>query len=565
MRLSIKTAAGALFFFFGSMAFADAADLSRFFPATPVVPRYTAREISQLPQIDHEESPVDEYNAAVDLNNRALDLMKRNEFEQARRLLAEACEKVPSGKGFWSNYLIALRRIKGRETEAINAARVVMALDPQDFQAPYIAGLIYLNELKQPQVAADYLAAALKLAPEDGSVAVAMATALEQAGFDDDAFEILQKHAPKAGNDAYPFYLLGLQYLERRDYNPAIRAFNTARAFDEKGYAHDAWIRARYFAGQLEGLAADCKAILQRFPNVLNRESLQRMLLSLEPGDFRLIETIGLKISTPSALEKLDFLIKPIPDVANHQSVSLAGAEFISRGRAVKASIDAKEGAKLRLGVPRELLAPELQLKLTYRIATVPLLGSQIPAATVSIPDVRTLAQDQLLSMENPTLAALAAKVAAQPGNYVQNATIAVANGLKYRENFEDRSVEWALANPDACDCTEFSRLLAALCLKKGIPARVTTGFLVKTELIGKETAVGHAWCEVFFSGKGWVPIDPTLQSNMHWAYFGNLLSDQILFDYIGAEKRSRVSIDFTSTRPDLKVSLNNSYLLDKW
>ena len=370
MRLSIKTAAGALFFFFGSMAFADAADLSRFFPATPVVPRYTAREISQLPQIDHEESPVDEYNAAVDLNNRALELMKRNELNRRASCWLRPA-KSPIRQGFWSNYLIALRRIKGRETEAINAARVVMALDPQDFQVPYIAGLIYLNELKQPQVAADYLAAALKLAPEDGSVAVAMATALEQAGFDDDAFEILQKHAPKAGNDAYPFYLLGLQYLERRDYNPAIRAFNTARAFDEKGYAHDAWIRARYFAGQLEGLAADCKAILQRFPNVLNRESLQRMLLSLEPGDFRLIETIGLKISTPSALEKLDFLIKPIPDVANHQSVSLAGAEFISRGRSVKASIDAKEGARLRLCVPRDLLAPELRLRLTYRIATV--------------------------------------------------------------------------------------------------------------------------------------------------------------------------------------------------
>ena len=199
-------------------------------------------------------------------------------------------------------------------------------------------------------------------------------------------------------------------------------------------------------------------------------------------------------------------------------------------------------------------------------MVTTPLLGSQIPGLSgVADPDIRLLVQDSLFSMNSPLLAALAAKIEAMPGNYVQNATVAVASGLKYKENFEDRSVEWAFANPDACDCTEFSRLLAALCLKKGIPARVATGFLVKTELLGKETSVGHAWCEVFFKGRGWVPIDPTLQSNMHWAYFGNLLSDQILFDYIGAEKRSRVSIDFSSTRPDLKVSLSNSYLINKW
>jgi hypothetical protein len=334
--------------------------------------------------------------------------------------------------------------------------------------------------------------------------------------------------------------------------------------FDDKGYAHDAWVRARYFAGQLEGLESECRAILRRFPGVMNRESLERILLSLQTGDFKLVETIGLNISAPSSLEKLDFLIKPVPDIKNHQSVSLVGAEFISRGRSFKANIDAKEGAKFRIGVAKEVLAPEFKLKLTYRIATTPLLGSQIPdAAGVAEPDIRALSQDELFSLGSPLLVALAARVESMPGNYVQNATIAVANGLKYKENFEDRSVEWAFANPDACDCTEFSRLLAALCLKKGIPARVTTGFLVKTEMIGKETSVGHAWCEVFFKGKGWVPIDPTLQSNMHWAYFGNLLSDQILFDYIGAEKRSRVSIDFTSTRPDLKVSLNNSYLLN--
>ncbi len=551
----------------GGVLSADTALVKRFFPEDrPAVARYQVRPPADLPEVDTSESPVDEYNAGVALNNRALEEMSKNNFQEACRLLAEACQKVPSGKGFWSNYLVALRRVKGREKDAIEVARTVMALDATDFQAPHIAGLIYLNELKQTDRAIDYLACALKLAPDDSSIAIALATALDQAGYDEDAFELLKKYAARSENDAYPSYLLGLQYLERQDYNPAIRAFASARRFDDKGYAHEAWVRARYFAGQLEGLAPECKDILRRFPGVMNRESLEKILVSLQPGEFRLIETIGLKISTPSALDKLDFLIKPVPDIANHQSVSLAGAEFISRGRSFKANIDAKEGNKLRIGVENEILAPELQLKLTYRISTEPFLGSQIAGnVAISEPDVRVLANDPLYNLDNSDLTVLAEKLAGMPGNYVQNATVAVARGLKYRENYEDHSVEWALKNLDACDCTEFARLLAALCLKKSIPARVVTGFLIKSELIGKETSVGHAWCEVFFKGKGWVPIDPTLQSTMHWAYFGNLLSDQILFDYVGAEKRSRVSIDFTSTRPDLKVSLSNSYLIDKW
>lgn len=554
-----------IFLILCSTANADEAFFARFFPKPVISRKFVAASIGELPEVDRSESPVDQYNAGVELNNRALEAMNNGDFEEASRLFAEACIKVPSGKGFWSNRLIALRRTKGREAEAVEVARTVMALDANDFQAPYIAGLIFLNELKQPETAAAYLYNALRISPEDASVAIALATALEQAGYDDDAFELLKKYAHKTSSDAYPFYLLGLQYLERRDYNPAIRAFETARGFDQKGYAHDAWIRARYFAGQLDGLAPACSQTLQRFPTVLNRDSLERILVSLQPGDYQLIETIGIKVSTPSALDKLDFLIKPVPDVKDHQTSALVGAEFVSRGRSYRAEIDEKEGARLRIGVEKEILAPEFFLRLTYRISTRAMLGSQMPDSSQPDPDIRVLAQDPLLSMNDTLLAALSDKISAIPGNYVQNAAVAVSSGLKYKENYEDFSVEWALQNPDGCDCTEFSRLLAALCLKKGIPARVTTGFLVKSELIGKDTSVGHAWCEVFFKGKGWVPIDPTLQANMHWAYFGNLLSDQILFDYIGAEKRSRVSIDFTSTRPDLKVNLTNSYRISNW
>ncbi|KAF1082158.1 MAG: hypothetical protein GQF41_1798 [Candidatus Rifleibacterium amylolyticum] len=547
-----------------SSSSADEASLARFFSQKSPAPRWQSVSIYPLPDVDRSESPVETYNRGVELNNQALDAMNGKDYARATRLLAEACRLVPGEKGFWSNYLVALKNSKGREKDVINTARIVLAFTENDAQAAYIAGLAYLNDLKNPVKAIPYIEHALKVKPGDVSMATALASAFEQAGYKDDAFETLKANAHNAGNDPYPLYMLGLQYLERRDYNPAIRAFNSARAVDQKGFAHDAWVRARYYAGQLEGLENDCRAVLQQFPGVLNRQSLERILFSLEPGDFRLTETVNAAISMPSALDRLDFSVRQIPNLPEHQQVELVASEFVSRGSSFEASFISDSG-KYKFSVPRDILRPELALRLTYRVRTMASLGSRMKSSSVATPDMRHLVQDPLLSLDSPMLEELSRRIATIPGNYVQNATIAVASGLKYSENYEDHSVEWAFANPDRCDCTEFARLLAALCLKKAIPARIATGFLIKTELINSDTSVGHAWCEVFFPGKGWVPIDPTLQSNMHWAYFGNLLSDQILFDYLNSDKRTRVSIDFVSSKPDLKVNLSNSYRISKW
>lgn len=545
--------------------FADNNLLARFFPEARKYARYSGQAL-QVAAVSRQPQPdIDQYNEGVELNNQGLEAMRGNDFVLASRLFAQACGKVPGEKGFWSNRLIAARRCKGLEDEAIRIAGHIMGLSPDDYQAPYIAGLLYLNELKQPIKAIPYLDYALRVSSEDPAVAMALATALEQCGFSDDAFEVLKKYAHRTPEDPYPMYLLGLQYLERRDYNAAIRAMSSAKASDDKGFAHEAWIRARYFAGQLDGLEHDCREVLRRFPEIMNRQSLERILISLQPGDFRMVETIVIRLSAPSTIEKLDFLIKPVPDSRNHQQVNLISAEFLSRDKLIKASIDTREAGRLRIGVPREALAPEFSLKLTSRIITQAMLGSRVSSSDLVAPDIKALMLDPMLSMDHPFLNALVERINSMPGNFVQNAAQAVSDGLTYKENFEDNSVEWALTNLDNCDCTEYSRLLAALCLKKGIPARVATGYLIKQELIDTETSVGHAWCEVFFKGKGWVPIDVTLQANMQWAYFGNLLSDQILFDYMNSHKRTRISIDFVSNRPDLQVNLSNSYRISYW
>ncbi|MHC4570200.1 MAG: transglutaminase-like domain-containing protein [Planctomycetota bacterium] len=55
-------------------------------------------------------------------------------------------------------------------------------------------------------------------------------------------------------------------------------------------------------------------------------------------------------------------------------------------------------------------------------------------------------------------------------------------------------------------DCTEYSDLFVALCRAKNIPARVVTGYTVRTDVATSK----HNWTEVYMKDRGWVPIDPT-------------------------------------------------------
>lgn len=539
--------------------------MERFFPAEKRFPRYNGSLRIDLPQISRSAAKPELFNQAVDFNNKGLTELRSKNYQRAENFFARACKLAPAEKGFWNNRLLASRKIKGNEVRSVEIAKRVMALDPKNSQAAHIAGLLLLNEIDRPFDAIAFLNYSLERSQDDSSVAVALATAYDKAGYKESAFDILKKYAYRSSNDSYPFYLLGLQYLERDDFEPAIRSFDSARAMDTKGYSFDAWVRAKFYAGQLDGLAQDCGTVLRRFPNVMNKESLKRILFALSPQDFRLEEKIRVRITNAAAIERLDFLVQPIPDVNGHQQAKLVAAEVVSRRGSFRAQIVAREkDGRLRISVPADQISSDFTLKLVHRIQTEALLGSSIPTSSIPEPDLKRLAENPKFSLNNPMLIMIADRIERSQGNYVQLATKAVIAGLKYNENYEDRSVEWSLANFSSCDCTEFSRLLAALCLRKGHAARMVTGFLVKPELMGQETSIGHAWCEVFFPGRGWVPIDPTLQSTMQWAYFGNLLSDQIYFGE-SKENSSRISIDYTSTSSNLQVNLSSSFLLTNW
>lgn len=541
---------------------ADTKLSARFFPAKPVQPPLNMNlpqyEVSRAPDV----SPA-EHNNGVRCNNNGVEAMNAGKIEQAIRDFIDAVNHDPNEIGFLSNLLVALRKEGKRFQKAQEIAHRIMALAPDDYKAPYTMATIYLENLKQPLKALPYFAESLRRQPGNPNVAIAMASAYEKAGYADEAIFLLRENAHKVQGDPYPMYLLGTLLAGEKDYPSAIRALNSALSYDSDGFVHDAYIRARFYAGQLEGLHDICVNALARFPQIINRESLERILYALQPGTFELIETVTVKIIDPSAVKKLDFLVRPLPNIPNHQQVILTDSEILS-GRdivPIKPAPPDTEG-RIRFTVPMETVTADFSLRMRFHIQTEPFLGSRGNFDSMPEPNLKVLAADKKLSLDNPELKMLASKLDTLQGNFVQNTFSAIGEGLGYRENFEDNSVAWALANPDHCDCTEFSRLLAALCINKGIPARMVTGFLVKKELIGNETSIGHAWCEIYFPGKGWFPADPTLGKTMNWAYFGNLLSDQILFDKPNHDTKSRISVDFTSTRPDMNLNITSKYLI---
>lgn len=62
--------------------------------------------------------------------------------------------------------------------------------------------------------------------------------------------------------------------------------------------------------------------------------------------------------------------------------------------------------------------------------------------------------------------------------------------------------------------CTEFAGAATLIYRTLGIPARITTGFLVADADAGKDITVksqnAHAWVEIYLNGIGWVLVDPT-------------------------------------------------------
>ncbi len=65
--------------------------------------------------------------------------------------------------------------------------------------------------------------------------------------------------------------------------------------------------------------------------------------------------------------------------------------------------------------------------------------------------------------------------------------------------------------------CTYYASAMAVLCRSLGIPARYVEGYQLPEDAQAGETVTvtqrqAHAWCEVYFKGIGWIPVDVSAQ-----------------------------------------------------
>ena len=81
-------------------------------------------------------------------------------------------------------------------------------------------------------------------------------------------------------------------------------------------------------------------------------------------------------------------------------------------------------------------------------------------------------------------------------------------------------------------DCSEYADLFVALCRARKVPARVVTGYTVKSDTKTSK----HNWVEVYLQKYGWVPFDPSsgdrARGFLRDIAFGRLAPVYIYFSY---------------------------------
>jgi transglutaminase-like putative cysteine protease len=103
---------------------------------------------------------------------------------------------------------------------------------------------------------------------------------------------------------------------------------------------------------------------------------------------------------------------------------------------------------------------------------------------------------------------------------------LAIENNLKVNYAYSERSPRrrYPLAAFLFADrvgyCQQFSGAMALMLRMDGIPARVAAGFLpgsydASTRSYRVRAVDAHSWAEVYFTGIGWVPFDPTPPRNV--------------------------------------------------
>ncbi len=119
----------------------------------------------------------------------------------------------------------------------------------------------------------------------------------------------------------------------------------------------------------------------------------------------------------------------------------------------------------------------------------------------------------------------------------------AVVDRLEYMTRFgRDLGASYAWNNEHG-DCTEYADLLIAMCRREGIPARRVSGYTISsaTGLLAQIfKASYHAWLEVYFDEKGWIPFDPTHSDGSNVTSYDNLQNKYIYLHVDNPEGRMK-------------------------
>ncbi|MBF0408064.1 MAG: tetratricopeptide repeat protein [Candidatus Riflebacteria bacterium] len=550
-----------VFCFFLSGISLSGIDLNRFLPEKKESKIAPAISLPVFPSSAQAQVDPETHNKGVSLNNDGLKAMKNKDYEKAIKCFSKAVDHNPSEPAFLNNLALVLHKTKKKPERALEVCKMILSIDNKSFPAAFTAGLILFEQLDKPLEAISFFELASKLRPDDVQVLSSLASAWEKLGYSDQAIQVLNSAVQYSKGDPYPAYMLGLMYLEKKDFASAIKVLQPAAQDDKEGYVRETLARALYFAGELNGLAEFCSETARNYYNLPNRKSLERILHSLKPHKLRFTETINIELSDPRSINDLSMLVRPVPTVPEHQTVTLESAEWLSKGRSYSVVPSAPDSdGRVKFAAQNEAVGSKLSLKLTYRIHIKPSINSTNSIFSSNSPDITEFLSNPKFELDNTDLKQLADALSANPVNLLQTFYSAVGKGLSYQENCEEKSLSWIFKNPDVCDCTEYSLLFAALAISRGIPARIATGFLLKQEISGRETNIGHAWVEAYTPGKGWIPIDPTLGQNLHWAYFGNLLSDQLLFDIQESGRKNRITANVTANTANVDIKISSSF-----
>jgi protein-glutamine gamma-glutamyltransferase len=146
----------------------------------------------------------------------------------------------------------------------------------------------------------------------------------------------------------------------------------------------------------------------------------------------------------------------------------------------------------------------------------------ELPGASPSAPRPTVTSRDERLILASPygPMYRLARRLADGRRN-AYDVALAIERYLEANEAYDERvpirrfPLESFLFTDHVGYCQQFSGAMALMLRMDGIPARIAAGFLPGTYDAARRRWVvravdAHSWVEVFFSGVGWIPFDPT-------------------------------------------------------